>query len=561
MLFILTVLLWGRLAYLQWVSHERYKTLSEKNRIELSPIIPNRGLILDRNQVILAESKTILNLEMIPEQIQDLEKTIGTLQKILPIQPQDIAKFHQLKKLKRPFESIPIYTRLSELDLARFSENKHFFPGVDIVAHLIRTYPFGKAFAHTVGMVKTTPLYRSTWYVGETGIEKYYDSVLRGKTGFQAVETDANGKSIRILNKTAPIAGRSIQLTLDSRLQTIAETAFQNKKGAAVALNPKTGEILVLMSSPSFDPNWFVQGMDRDTYQTLQNAPGHPLFDRALKGRYPPGSTIKPFLALLGLQTGVITPDVTISDPGYYQLPRQAHRYREWKLEGHGFVNLEKAIVESCDVYFYQLAQKLGIDAMYTFLSQFGFGRITGIDTAGEQTGLLPSRAWKRKTFGKNWYPGETLITGIGQGYLLSTPIQLAASTAQLANRGKPIVPRLKRDEKGRLERVLQSEHWNSVIQAMKDVVHTPAGTAWSIGQYTSLDIAGKTGTSQVFTVGQHEKYHDRLVSDTLRDHALFIGFTPIENPKIALAVVVENGGSGAALPIAKAILEGFFYE
>lgn len=569
---VVVILLWGRLFYLQWISHEKYKTLSDNNRIELSPIAPSRGLVLDRNGVILAENKIIFNLEITPEQTQNLEKTITELQKILPIQKQDITKFNKLLAGKHPFESVPIYTRLTETELSSFAESKHLFRGVDIVARLVRHYPFGKTFAHVVGYLgrineeeskKLDPsLYRGATHIGKTGIEKFYETLLRGKSGYQAAEINASGESLRTLKKIPPVAGRTLTLTLDSRLQLKAYAAFQDKKGAVVAINPNTGEVLAFVSNPSFDPNLFVQGIDTDSYQALQEAPTKPLFDRALRGQYPPGSTIKPFVALLGLETGLITPDLSLLDPGYYQLPWQEHRYRDWRPEGHGEVNLEKAIVESCDTYFYQLARRLGINTLHSFLDQFGFGKATGIDISGERTGLLPSPAWKKKSKGKAWYLGETLITGIGQGYMLATPLQLAASTAQLAMRGKPVAPHLLLQEGNQLPQAITLKnrvHWDFVINAMEKVVHSPTGTAWHLGRELPFTIAGKTGTSQLFTIGQHEKYHDLAVQDELRDHAIFIGFAPSRHPKIALAAIVENGDSGAALPIAKVVFKEFF--
>lgn len=575
---VMVFLLWARLFYLQWTSHEKYKTLSDNNRIKLSPIEPSRGSILDRNGIVLAENTPVFNLEIIPEQAQNLEKTIILLQEILPLQKQDIAKFNKLLSQKRPFESIPIYTPLSETELARFAENKHLFRGADIVARPVRHYPFGEAFAHVLGYLgkvneeeseKLDPsFYRGATHIGKTGIEKFYEPLLRGKSGYQAVEINANGESLRTLKKIPPVAGRTLTLTLDSRLQLKAYAALQDKKGAVVALNPNTGEVLALVSNPSFDPNLFAQGIDIDSYQALQKTPSKPLFDRALGGQYPPGSTIKPFVALLGLETGLTTPDFSFWDLGYYRLPGQEHRYRDWKPEGHGEVNLEKAIVESCDAYFYRLARKLGIHALHAFLNQFGFGKATGIDVGGEQTGLVPSPSWKKKSKGKAWYLGETLITGIGQGYMLATPLQLAASIAQLAMWGKPVAPHLllQGDKWSHQITTLKPvitlknpEYWDFVIKAMEKVVHSPAGTAWDLGRELSFSVAGKTGTSQVFTLGQHEKYRNLAVQDELKDHALFIGFAPSRQPKIALAVIVENGGGGAALPIAKAIFKEFF--
>ncbi len=578
---LLTVVLIARLFYLQVVEHDLYTTLSHNNRVNIEPIGPTRGLIYDRNGVLLAENRPTFSLEIVPERVDDLDATLAELGKLIPITEADVARFERGLKQKRRFEGVPIRLRLSSEEVARVAVNRHRFPGVEIAAHLTRYYPFGPLTAHVLGYVARineqelksidASNYAATQYIGKVGVEKYYEDLLHGKVGYQQVETNARGRVLRVLERTPPVPGSDLYLSLDSELQAIATAALADNRGAIAAVDPQTGAVLALVSNPGYDSNLFVNGIDPESYKALQQSPDQPLFNRALRGQYPPGSTLKPFVALAGLENGVITPSSTIFDPGWYQLKGDAHKYRDWKRWGHGLVDMDKAIVESCDTYFYDLGFKLGIDRMYDFLSGFSLGRDTGIDILEERPGLLPSRGWKRAARNLPWYPGETLITAIGQGFMLATPLQLANATAILAARGRAHTPRLAhtiRDPEGNLHPqppppieplALQNPaNWEAVINAMEEVVHSARGTARRIGIGASYRIAGKTGTAQVFGIKQDEKYVESEVDLRLRDHALFIAFAPVDDPRIAVSVVVENGGHGGsvAAPLARYVMD-----
>jgi penicillin-binding protein 2 len=580
---LLSVLL-ARLLYLQVVSHEYYTTLSEDNRVNLQPLPPNRGLIYDRNGILLAENLPSYRLEITPEQVDDMGATLSALENIIEIRDIDRSRFEKLLARKPGFEAIPLLFHMDDEEVARFSVNRHLFPGVDITAGLARHYPQGSLAVHALGYVgrideKALKIldssnYRGTTHVGKNGIEKTYEELLHGKVGFQQVETTAQGRIIRVLQRTPPVSGSNLYLTIDSHVQLAAEEAFGDYSGSAIAIDPNNGDILAFVSLPAYDPNPFVNGIDYDDYATLRNNDKEPLFNRALRGQYPPGSTVKPFMGLAGLETGVSNENSKTYCPGFYMLAGKDRKYRDWKRSGHGTVDLNTAIIQSCDVYFYDLAQSMGIDRIHDYLQHFGFGKASGIDIQGELAGLLPSKEWKRSRRNQPWFPGETIITGIGQGFFLVTPIQLATATAALANGGYMLQPQIVHAEQKaetddllphqpqRLETITinDQQHWDHVIAAMIDVVHSARGTARGIGKGSPYTIAGKTGTAQVFGLKQEEKYDPETIAEKLRDHALFIAFAPADEPRIAVAVIVENGGGGGsvAAPIARAILDAY---
>jgi len=586
-LFIVICLLFlivARLIYLQIVNHEHFATLSEVNRINLVPVPPTRGLIYDRNGVVLAQNLPAFSLEIIPEQVRDMDATIAALRKLVAISDEDVRRFHRQVRQKRAYNSIALRYYLSDEEIARFAVKRHLFPGVEIEARVIRNYPLGSLASHAIGYVGRineeelreldTSNYSGTDFIGKSGVEKFYEDQLHGQVGYKQVEMNAYGRTLRELQQTAPIPGKNLHLSLDIGLQRVAETEFAARRGAAVAIDPQNGEVLAFVSMPGFDPNLFVTGIDVQTYNDLQNSLDRPLFNRALRGQYPPGSTIKPFIGLAGLETGKVTIDTGTFCPGWYRLPGDTHKYRDWKEHGHGFTAMEKAIVESCDVYFYDLASNMGIDLLHDYLQHFSFGKPTGIDLRDESSGLLPSRQWKRARRGQPWYPGETLITGIGQGYTLTTPLQLAYATAVLAVHGAHTPPRLMRDIRaaGTPEQVRpraapagsipirNRNNWDAIITAMKNVVSSERGTAQAIGRKALFPIAGKTGTAQVFSIKQDEKYVEKEVAERLRDHSLFVAFSPPDNPRIALAVMVENAGHGstAAAPLARKMIDQY---
>ncbi len=576
------LLLIARMAQLQIVEHEHFTTLSKDNRLKLVPLPPTRGLIYDRNGVLLAQNRPAYSLELVPEKVKDIPATLKRLRRYVPISDDDLERFSRLRRRKRRFDSVPIRVKLSLEEAARFAVVRHLFPGIDIKAQLLRHYPYPEATSHVLGYVGRiskrdlqqidTSNYAGTSYIGKTGVEKAYEAVLHGKVGVQQVEVNSVGRVVRVLEQTPPTPGEDLHLTLDINLQRIALEALGEHNGAVVALDPRTGGVLVLASKPGYDPNQFVEGISRADYRALQQDPNRPLYDRALRGQYPPGSTIKPFIGLGGLETGTIRYDTTLYCPGYYQLPGHEHKYRDWKKTGHGPMDLDSAITQSCDVFYYKLAHDMGIDAMSGFLDQFGFGRRTGIDLNGESRGILPSRAWKRRTRHQPWYPGETIIAGIGQGYFLTTPLQLATATAAIANNGRLPRPRVVNYLETRGEHrsspipphfqqisIRRQADWDDVRRAMEHVVQGMRGTARRI-RTPYYTIAGKTGTAQVFSVGQEEKYDAEHVSKKNRDHALFIAYAPADDPQIAIAVVVENGGHGgsAAAPVARKVMDAW---
>ena len=581
---ILTLILVGRLVHLQIFEHQHFTTLSENNRVKIVPIAPTRGLIFDRQGEILAQNLPTYSLEIVPEAVVDFDLLIAELRGIIEITGADEEAFRAAVARKRRFEKVPLRLRLEDREVARLAVDRHRFPGVDIGARLTREYPLGAHGVHVIGYVGRINKreldridqadYRGTSHIGKTGVEASYEDWLHGKVGYQRVETNARGRILRVLERHDPVPGRNLFLTMDAGLQRTAEAALGDENGAIVALDPTTGAVLAMASNPGFDPNLFASGIDVETYRTLQRSPDRPLFNRAVNGQYPPGSTIKPFVGLAGLDQGL---DHTRGEswcPGWFVLPGGKRRYRDWKKYGHGRIGLHDAIVQSCDVYFYELALALGIDRMHEYLSSFGFGERTGIKLESESRGLMPSRAWKRSARGQPWFPGETLITGIGQGFMLATPLQLASATAGLAMRGVRLRPRLADRAvdpvTGDIEefepetiaeiRPIEAPDRQRIIKAMAGVVHGPRGTARRIGTDLAYRIAGKTGTAQVFGIGQNEKYDAEKLDKKLHDHGLFIAFAPVERPRIAVAVVVENGGSGsgAAAPLARMVIEAY---
>lgn len=582
LILLLTSGLVVRLVYLQIVGHEHYSTLAKDNSIKIEPLVPTRGIIYDRNGKVLADNTQSFSLELIPEQIKDIDDTLQRLQQLLNISGEKIDQFQKQRKRQKRFVSTPLLISMTDEEIAKFAVVRPYFPGVDIQARLVRHYPYAELASHVVGYVgrineaemKSLPIaeYRGSTHVGKIGIENTYETELHGKTGYAEIETNVQARAINTVNSVPPVPGENLYLTLDIDLQKTAYDALGNFNGAVVAIDVKSGGVLVFASRPGFDPNPFVIGIANDAYQALQSSENQPLYNRALRGLYPPGSTIKPFIGLAGLEYNAINAEHKLFCPGYYQLPNVSHHYRDWKKGGHGSVNMTEAVTQSCDVYFYSLASMLGIDRMHSFLQHFGFGEKTGIDLAGEKQGLLPSREWKRSQRNQAWYPGETLITGIGQGYLQVTPIQLAKATATLANKGKVVLPFLVRNtgnpDSAELNTesppnddiTLKPENINSITSAMVNVIHDPHGTAKSIGKDINYQIAGKTGTAQVFNIKQDAKYNENEIDFKLRDHALFISFAPADDPKIAVAVIVENGGHGGsvAAPIAGQVIKQF---
>ena len=580
----LVFLLSIRLAYLQIYKHPLYTTLSIKNWLDLRPIEPTRGLIYDRNGLLIAENTPVFSLDVIPIQVQNLAQSLAQLKNIIHLNDTDISQFLKQMKQHRRFEEIPLKLRLTEDEVARFSENQYLFPGILIKARLMRYYPYGQNFSHVLGYIgrinahelnEIDPInYSASHYIGKIGIEKYYETVLHGKVGYQQVENDASGKPIRILKEIKSIPGHNIYLTLDSKLQFAAEKAMSGREGAIVAIDPATGQVLAMVSKPDFDPNRFVQGISQKDYQTLQSSQDKPLYHRALSGLYPLASTIKPYLALMALDMGITKEDDMIDDPGWFQLPNNEHRFHDHRRYGHDRVNLSKAIMSSCDTYFYSLSIKMGIQRMDTILSQFGFGQKTGIDLNDELPGIIASPAWKQKVKGSRWYDGDTVISSIGQGYMQATPLQLAEATATLANHGKRFTPYLllgeqapnqvyRLNEPVALQRVTlkNNQYWDVVIKAMQAVVASPQGTAYQgFGRNYAYTIAAKTGTGQVSkrrNPNEGDKQDNLPVK--LRDHNLFVAFAPVNNPKIALAIVTEH--SHTAVPIARVIFDYYLGE
>jgi penicillin-binding protein 2 len=582
LLLILTIVV--RLIYLQIVNHDLYTTLSEENRFFINAIPPNRGLIYDRNGVLLAQNLPAYNLELIPERIKNVDATIASLGEIIEITDADIERFKEQLGPYNRFKPIPLRTRLSDEEVARIAVNRHRFAGVDIAAGLIRDYPQDGLMSHTIGYVgrineaekkridKTD--YEGTNYIGKTAIEHYYEDILHGNPGVAQVETNAQGRALRTFEQVPQEPGVNLHLTIDSELQKVAIEALGGESGSVIAIDPNTGDILAFVSTPVFNPNLFVRGIDHKTYKELRDDKLNPLFNRALRGQYPPGSTVKPFYGLAGIETESREAEEQIACRGWFRLPGTKHKYRDWKKTGHGKLGLHHAIVQSCDVYFYSLAVTMGIDKLSNFMMPFGFNERTNVDITGELGGIMPTTRWKKENRKEQWYTGDTVSAGIGQGYVLATPLQLAVATGTLAKKGLRMRPRVvKATENPNTKEVtyikpiqesvvpiIDEENWNKVIDAMKDVAHHWRGTAYRIGKDSKYKIAGKTGTAQVFSVAQDEEYEEGKLPRELKDHALFIAFAPVENPQIAVSIIVEHGGHGGstAAPIARKVMDQY---
>lgn len=579
---LLSILLISRLIYLQICHHDRYATLSRKNHLELLPIEPNRGLIYDRNGVLLAENIPVFSLDIIPDHVENLKQTLTELQKIITINPDELQQFYKALKRQQHSLPIPLKVKLTEEEAARFYVNQYRFPGVEVNASMIRNYPQGQDTASVLGYVgridpsDLTHLnainYSASNFIGKTGIEKYYEKLLHGQIGYMQVEIDAGGHIVRTFKRIPPISGRNIYLSIDSKLQAIATKALQGERGAVVAIKPDTGEVLALASTPTFDPNPFAQGISDKEFNELQDSSDNPMYNRAVLGQFPLASTIKPFFALEGLDTGVITKNYKIYDNGHFQLPNTKHIYLDWnwKYGGHGFVNVTKAIMVSSDIFFYNLAVKLGIARIDDILDRFGFGSPTGIDMPAEEPGLIPNPAWKMHKHGIAWYRGDTVISGIGQGFMLTTPLQLAVATAVLAERGQRFRPQiLSRIQLANGEIINEQpisenpvvlhnkKYWDIVVNAMQEVINNIQGTGRvRFGTHSKYTVAAKTGTGQVYS--SHNRDENALnvanIPKRLRNNSLFIAFAPVKNPKIAIAIVVEH--SPIAGSVARKVLD-----
>jgi len=595
---LIALLLMGRAFWLQVVQHDHYVDLSRGNRARIEPLPPNRGIIYDRAKRVIAENTPAYQLELVREQAGDLEDTLSRLVRFGLLEAGDVTRVRQVVLSRRSFEAVPFLLQLDDEEVARYAVHRHELPGVMLETRMARHYPYGTVGAHALGYVGTISTddlvrvdrerYFGTGVIGKTGVEHAYEQQLLGTGGYREVLVNAEGRPVKLdegadaqLETHEPLAGRDLRLTIDIELQRIAEEAFAGRRGGVVAIDPSNGDVLVFASLPSFDPNGFARGISRSEYIALTENPDQPLFNRVLRGTYPPGSTIKPLMALAGLEYDVIKPGDHVNCRGSYSLPGSRHRFRDFKREGHGSMDMENAVMQSCDVYFYRLASTLGIERIHDSMARMGFGQPTGIDIAGERGGIMPSPAWKKTAFSTReqqvWFPGETVIIGIGQGYWTATLLQLAKATALLGTRGQHYRPRLVRALADPATGVVEeqkpvklpsielkhAENWEIIVNAMVAVTSGPRGTAQRVGRGAAYTIAGKTGTAQVFSVGQTEKYNEKDVAERLRDHALFVAFAPAESPKLAVAVLVENGGFGsaAAAPIARAIFDAYLVK
>ncbi|WP_027855636.1 penicillin-binding protein 2 [Marinobacterium litorale] len=589
---VIVILMMGilvaRVYFLQVVEHDRYAAISENNRVQLQPVAPRRGLIYDRNGILLADNRPNFSLTLLKEEVSDLDATIARIGEIVELDEAEVERFkRRLNQRRRPFTSVPLKFGLTEQEIARISVDYHELPGVQVEADLVRYYPFGGSLVHALGYVgrinerelaRLDPEnYAATHYIGKLGVENYYEPILHGRVGFQKVETNARGRVLRVLESQDPVPGVDIQLSLDLRLQQFAEELIAGERASVVAIEPKTGEILALVSTPGYDPNLFVTGISSKDYAELRESPDLPLYNRAIRGRYPPGSTLKPFTALSAIDSGSVPLTHRVWDPGFYQLSKGGRRYRDWKRGGHGWVDLNHALAESCDVWFYDAGYRTGIDNMSDYLGRFGFGQVTSLDLPEADDALLPSRDWKRGRYNQAWYPGDSLNLSIGQGYMLATPLQLATATAVLANRGQWVRPRMIQGVVGDGEAPNLTDleppeplpadvtlnnpaHWEPVIQGMVNVMHSNYGTARRSAKGAQYTMAGKTGTAQVVGIAQDAEYDSEALAERHRDHALFVAFAPVEDPQIAVAVVVENGegGSSTAAPVAREVLDAW---
>jgi penicillin-binding protein 2 len=576
-----------RLVYLQVVRHTDLSEQAENNRTAIVPVVPNRGLILDRNDIALATNYSAYTLEVTPSKIENLEQTIDELSQVMEITARDRRRFKKLRDESKSFESLPLRTRLNDEEVAKFAAQRYRFPGVEIKARLFRNYPYGELASHVIGYIgrinqaekktmedwpdETQANYRGTEYIGKLGIEQSFETQLHGITGVDSVETSAGGRAMRKLASSPATPGNTVKLSIDIKLQHMVEELFGQRRGALVALDPKTGEILAFVSKPTFDPNLFVEGIDSDSWQALNTSPDKPLLNRALRGTYPPGSTYKPFMALAALEAGIRRPEQSIYDPGFFMFGN--HRFRDDKEGGHGTVNMYSSIVHSCDTYYYILANDMGVDGIHARLQGFGFGELTGIDIFGEVRGLLPSTAWKRRAYKRpdqqKWYAGETISLGIGQGYNNFTMLQLASATATLANNGVKMKPHLVKE----VMDIMTREPTTTTQESVGEVIAKPQNIAVIKNALVGVNIegtgaaafrgapytsGGKTGTAQVVQIKANEKYVASKMDERHRDHALFMAFAPAEEPKIALAIIVENAGFGSqnSAPIARRVFD-----
>lgn len=578
---LIGVLTW-RQVYLQVLQHDRYTDLAKNNRVRLSPLPPVRGLIYDRRGVLLADNYPTFSLDVVPELVEDLPNTLSLLGEIIDISEEELAEFEQARRRSAVFRAVPLALNLDEEELARFYVEQYRFPGVSVQARMNRSYPQNDLLGHVlgyVGRINDRDLqrveqrnYQGTTFIGKVGIERYYETLLHGRTGFREEEVNSRGRPLREIDTTPAGNGSSLVLTIDTVLQKAVQEILGDESGAVVALDPRNGEVLALYSNPTYDPNAFVNGISTKDYALLRDDPERPLFNRAIQGRYPPGSTVKPVMALAGLNEGIISADQRMFATGFFQVPKDPRKYRDWKRSGHGWVDMYSAIAVSADVYFYDLAYQLGIDRIAPMFGQFGFGKKTGIGIYGEASGLLPTRQWKQEKYNKRWFPGETLIVGIGQGYMLATPVQLARMVGCIAMKGRCEYPRLVRailssDTDAELLvkptadtiHVKDEKYWDEITRAMVEVMHGDRGTARKVGADARYTMAGKTGTSQVFSL-QGQEYDADKLARRLHDHSMFVGFAPADDPKIAVAVVIEHGGSGSkvAAPIGRQVMDAW---
>ena len=575
---VLMGVLVARFYDLQVVNYQDYRTQSDQNRIQVRPVPPTRGLIYDRNGLLLADNRPSYTLSIVRERVRDLDATLEAIGQLVQLGDGDVEKFKRRLPRRRPFQPVPLRYRLTEEEIARISVNEFHLPGVSVEAELVRYYPENALFAHSVGYVgrisdrdlakfteEDVRRYSGTQSIGKVGLEASYEDVLLGEVGYENVETNARGRVLRVLERNDPKPGSELTLHLDARLQQVATDALGENRGAVVAIDVKTGGVLAFVSKPSFDPNLFVTGISFNDYRALSDSLDVPLFNRAVQGQYPPGSTLKPMMGLGGLAAGVITEETEVPDPGYYKLPNDPRIYRDWKRWGHGkHVDLIQGLAQSCDVYFWDMAARWNIDGMHDIATRFGLGAKTGIDLPIERTGLFPSRAWKRGARGVPWFPGDSLNAVLGQGFVLATPLQLAVMTATIANRGTHYRPQVVMAMDGieQPPEVLhhvdaKPEYWDLVFEGMEAVVYSLHGTGKKAGADLDFRVAGKSGTAQVVGIAQGERYDSEALKERHRDHALFIAFAPVDDPQIAVAVLVENGekGGGVAGPVAREVL------
>lgn len=584
---VLLLALATRYFWLQVVHHDDYTTRSESNRVQLRPVAPNRGLIYDRRGRVLAENLPAYRIEVVPEKAGDLDATLAAIGEVIPLSAEDRQRFHRARTRYRVFQGVPLRFNLDEREVSRYAVNRHRLRGVEIVPYLSRHYPHGELLTHALGYVARLDLqdlrqvdtknYSATTHIGKLGIEKSYEAMLHGEVGTERVETNARGRVLQVLERQDPTPGSDLVLSIDVAVQKAAWEAMGDRAGALVAIDPRDGGVIALLSKPAVDPNFFAAGMSQDEFESVLANPGRPLFNRALAGGYEPGSTLKPFIGLAGLELGIVERSHRVYSSGEFYLPDYGRPYRDWKEGGHGWVDMRGALEESVNTYFYELAYGLGIDRMHAYLAQFGFGQRSGIDLPGESAGLLPSRDWKRGQYNEPWYPGETVIAGIGQGFNVTTPLQLASALATLVRGGERLAPRLiyavKHPGGSAVERqdtrlenrvsVVDERNWALVREGMRRVVNGPRGTARDVALEADYVIAGKTGTSQVYALTEDREYNEEEVAESLRDHALFIAYAPFEAPRIVVAVVVDHGGTGSrvAAPIARAALDAWLQQ